>query len=116
MKFVFLFISILLGVLGQICMKWGLVSPKPLWQHNSPYLQIVSSWPVLVGLGCYGLSSIFWLVTLKRMDLSLAYPMVSIGYILVLLSGALLFHESIPPIRWWGMGLIMIGVIFVSRS
>jgi multidrug transporter EmrE-like cation transporter len=116
MKFMFLLISILLGVLGQILMKWGIVSPKPLWQQNSSALQLVSSWPVLLGLGFYGLSSFFWLITLKRMDLSLAYPMVSVGYVLVLLAGSYFFHESIPPIRWWGMGLILIGVLCVSKS
>jgi multidrug transporter EmrE-like cation transporter len=116
MPFVLLFVSIVLGALGQILMKWGLISPKPLWQLSPSALQLVSSWPVLLGLGSYGLSSVFWLMTLKRMDLSLAYPMVSVGYILVLAAGGLLFHEPIPAIRFWGMGLILIGVFVVSRS
>jgi multidrug transporter EmrE-like cation transporter len=116
MPYVLLLTSILLGVIGQILMKWGLVSPKPLWHQSAPALQFFSSWPVLLGIGFYGLSSIFWIMTLKRMDLSIAYPMVSVGYVLVLAAGSLLFNESISPIRYWGMGFILIGVFCVSRS
>jgi multidrug transporter EmrE-like cation transporter len=116
MPYILLLTSIFLGVLGQILMKWGLISPKPLWNQSAPALQLISSWPVLLGLGFYGFSSIFWLMTLKRMDLSQAYPLVSIGYVLVLIAGRFLFHESIPPIRFWGIGFIIIGVFCLSRS
>jgi multidrug transporter EmrE-like cation transporter len=116
MSFFLLLTSIVLGVCGQILMKWGLDSPKPLWQQSINALQPFLSWPVILGLGLYGLSSFFWLMTLKRMDLSLAYPMVSLGYVLVLIAGGFLFHETIPPARFWGMGLILLGVFCVSRT
>jgi multidrug transporter EmrE-like cation transporter len=116
MDFVMLITSVLLGAAGQVLMKWGIVSPKPLWHHNPAFLRLVSSWPVLAGLFSYGLSSVFWLLTLKKMDLSLAYPLVSLGYILVLIAGNLIFHETIPPIRWLGMGFILAGVFLVSRT
>jgi multidrug transporter EmrE-like cation transporter len=116
MPYVLLLTSILLGVFGQIFMKWGLVLPKPLWHQNTSSLQLINSWPVLFGIVFYGLSAIFWLMTLKRMDLSQAYPMVSVGYVLVLAAGSFLFHESISPIRFWGMGFILVGVFCLSRS
>lgn len=56
-----------------------------------------------------------WMVVLKHYDLSLAYPLTAISFILSMFAGALIFHEVIPPTRWIGVVLIMAGVFFVAR-
>ena len=56
-----------------------------------------------------------WMAVLKRYDLSLAYPLTAISFILSLLAGACIFHEPIPATRWIGVVLIMAGVYFVAR-
>jgi multidrug transporter EmrE-like cation transporter len=116
MKYIWLLASVLLGVIGQLLMKWGLVNPKPLWSQGPGVFKMVSSWPVLAGLFSYALSSLFWLLTLKQMSISVAYPMVSLGYVLVVLAGYYLFNESISSMKWIGIACIMVGVFFVSRS
>ncbi len=93
MKFLLLAASILLGTLGQILMKWGMEAPKPILANAGPLLRTFSSWPVLAGLFSYGLSSLFWLMTLKRMALSTAYPMVSLSYILVMAAAGSCFKK-----------------------
>ena len=116
MKFVWLLSSVMLGVIGQLLMKWGLVNPKPLWNHGPGIVKMFSSWPVLAGLFSYALSSLFWLLTLKQMNISVAYPMVSLGYVVVALAGYYMFNESISAMKWVGIGIILMGVVVISRS
>ncbi|WP_176706196.1 SMR family transporter [Paenibacillus hemerocallicola] len=116
MKFVWLLSSVLLGVVGQLLMKWGLVNPKPLWSQGPSFVSMFSSWPVLAGLFSYALSSLFWLLTLKQMNVSVAYPMVSLGYVVVALAGYYLFSESISVTKWMGIGFVLVGVAFISRA
>jgi multidrug transporter EmrE-like cation transporter len=116
MKFVWLLLSVLLGVIGQLLMKWGIEHPKPLWNQGPALLKMISSWTVLGGLFSYALSSVFWLLTLKRMNISVAYPMVSIGYVIVALASYYLFNETISGSKWTGLAFILVGVFFVSRS
>jgi undecaprenyl phosphate-alpha-L-ara4N flippase subunit ArnE len=71
---------------------------------------------VFFGFACFGFSSIFWLVVLSRMQLSLVYPMVSIAYVLVAFASLIFFRENIAFIRWLGIAVIVFGVILISRS
>ena len=55
------------------------------------------------------------MAVLRRYDLSLAYPLTAISFIISLFAGALIFHETIPVTRWIGVILVMVGVFFISR-
>ncbi|HQE19575.1 MAG TPA: EamA family transporter [Aggregatilineales bacterium] len=57
-----------------------------------------------------------WLIVLSRLDLSLAYPILAITYVLVPLAGVLFFDESVPPLRWAGIFVIIAGIVLVSLS
>ena len=61
--------------------------------------EAVTNIPLLGGLTCYGLSMIFWLYVLSQMELSKAYPMVSLGYVFAMLLGYFLLDESLMYIR-----------------
>lgn len=71
---------------------------------------------VLIGLICYGIGALLWLVVLSKIELSYAYPMVSLSYVIVVFGSIILFKESISLIRWIGLILICIGVYVVARS
>jgi multidrug transporter EmrE-like cation transporter len=116
MKFVWLFASILLGVIGQLLMKWGLEHPKPFWNQAPSVLKMFNSWPVLGGLFSYALSSLFWLLTLKKMNLSVAYPMVSLSYVIVAVASYYLFNEPLSGMKWAGLAFVLVGVCFISKS
>jgi undecaprenyl phosphate-alpha-L-ara4N flippase subunit ArnE len=53
---------------------------------------------------------LLWLVVLGRLELSIAYPMLSLGYVVVMLVARTLFQEVIPVRRWLGTFLIMLGI------
>lgn len=71
---------------------------------------------VLAGLACYVLSVGLWLVVLSRVEVSYAYPMVSVGYILTLILARIFFQEDVTLIRVAGVLVIMLGVFLVARS
>jgi multidrug transporter EmrE-like cation transporter len=71
---------------------------------------------VLAGLLCYVVSVIVWLMALSRVDVSYAYPLLSVGYIVTALAGQIFFGESLGPVRWSGILVICLGVFLITRS
>lgn len=68
------------------------------------------------GFACYGISLFTWIATLSRLPVSVAYPLVSIGYVLNALAAWWLFGESLTMQKLIGVGFIIIGVILVSTT
>jgi len=71
---------------------------------------------ILGGIACYVVSVVVWIMALSRVEVSIAYPMLSIGYILNALAAWYLFGEAVTPTRLVGIGIIIIGVYVVARS
>lgn len=76
---------------------------------------ILNPW-VVAGLASYVLSVGLWLVVLSRVEVSIAYPMVSLGYVVTVLLARVLFNEAVGPQRLLGVGVIMFGVWLVATS
>ena len=71
---------------------------------------------IMGGMVCYVLSLGVWIVGLSRVPVSVAYPMLSIGYVVNVLAAWWLFGESITPMKVAGVGFIIVGVWLVARS
>ena len=71
---------------------------------------------LLGGILCYGVSVIVWILGLSRVPVSIAYPMLSLGYIVNAIAAYYLFGESLTLARWLGIGFIIVGVWLVARS
>jgi len=114
----FILISVCLGVLGQLSMKYGTnqIGAIDFAQPLQFLAQAFTNLYVLAGLALYAISSVLWIITLSRVDLSFAYPLVSLGYVLVLVLSASLFKEKILPVHYFGVLLIIAGVIFITRG
>jgi multidrug transporter EmrE-like cation transporter len=77
----------------------------------------VASNPFIVsGLGCYAVSVVVWIMALSRVEVSLAYPMLSIGYVVNAVAAWYLFGEALSAQRMVGIGTIIVGVFLVARS
>ena len=118
------FLLILTGVLlnagAQLLLKAG-VSPlgplNPGWNDWLPTAwRVLSQWPIIAGLACYVISVGVWIVVLSRVDVSLAYPLLSLGYVVNALAAWWLFGEVLSATRWSGIVVILVGVWLVSRS
>lgn len=113
-------LSIFLNSAAQILVKYGARGIQfdfSSWNHFiTTMIGIIKNLPVMSGLVLYGLSFLVWVKVLSQVDMSYAYPMVSIGYIIIMLFSYLLFKENITIVRLIGVFFIIIGVIFVARS
>ena len=69
-----------------------------------------------VGLICYAVSVVVWILALSRVDVSIAYPMLSIGYIVNALAASQLFDEPLGIGKVIGIGIIIVGVYVLARS
>lgn len=68
------------------------------------------------GLACYVVSVVVWILALSRVPVSVAYPMLSIGYIVNAVAAWMLFGESLGAQKLVGIGFIVVGVFLVARS
>ncbi len=109
--------SVLLVNLGNLVAKYGLqqtgFSSSAL---ISSYIGFFTNPFILLGLMAVGTSSIFWLAALSKADLSYAYPMISIGYIITAVASWIFFKENLTLIRMAGIFVICSGVFLMSRS
>ena len=124
MVFALLAVAIVLSVTGELMLKVGMnryaaafgaldLSPATLL----PTLFRVFTQPfVFFGFVCVFSASIFWLAVLSRVNLSFAYPILALGYVLTALFSRFVFNEAISPTRWAGIIVICVGVVLVSRS
>ena len=71
---------------------------------------------ILGGITCYVVSLVVWIMGLSRVPVSVAYPMLSIGYVINAVAAWYLFGESLTALRLTGIGFIVVGVFLVARS
>jgi len=106
------------GAVGQLSMKHGMNMIGKI--HAAQVVQKLGAAflnPfVLVGFLLYAISALVWMIVLSRVNLSLAYPMVSIGYVVVVVLSRYLFQEPVTVLRLMGTLVIGVGVIMISQS
>lgn len=105
-----LFTSILIGVGGQIAIKTGTlhtpgVSGLPLFQ---PY--------IMLGLSCYFVAALFYIYSLKQIPVSVAFPCVSLSYVVVALLAHLLWNEPFGSQHIIALAFILCGVFLLVRA
>ena len=114
--------GVLLNAVAQLLLKAGASSAGPIsLAAGSPALWrtaagLAQSPAILGGLACYAVSVVVWIVALSRVEVSIAYPMLSIGYVVNAWLAWWLFGEDVNAQRWLGIGVIVIGVVLVARS
>jgi drug/metabolite transporter (DMT)-like permease len=113
-------IAIALGGFGQVFLKWGLPPGSIAGGHGFlgtvlGILEAMLSLKVLAGLAFYGISTFFWLMAVSRVRLSVAYPLISMSYPLVVILSATILHEQV---KWVfavaGLAFISAGVSFIG--
>ena len=71
---------------------------------------------IVVGLLCYFISAGLWIVALTRVDVTVAYPMLSLGYVVAALFAWQLFGEELNATRITGIAVILVGVAILARG
>ena len=119
-QMILLLVTVTFNVVGQLLMKRGMTDVGVITGELS---LLASSLGraflnpfVLAGVGAYAAGSIFWLILLSRVDLSYAYPALSLGYVLITIVSVIFLGEEVSALRWLGVAVICLGVILISRS
>ena len=105
----YILLAVVLGTAAQLLLKAGTnATPVGLGLAFDPR--------VLAGVGCYAVSLVVWILALSKTPVSVAYPMVSLGFALNALLAWWLLGEAVTPMRMLGIGIIIVGVFLVARS
>lgn len=115
---ILLLISVILGAFGQFSMKKGLKN-KPIELNELVSTKIFSTLfepNVFLGALLYVVATLIWFVVLSNAELSFAYPLIALGYIITSVLAYFFLSENITVLRWLGIILIVIGAILIGRS
>ena len=116
-----IFLAIIIGLGGQLSLKTGMnrigrIDTIDLSNILSLIGKAALSPIILFGLGLYVVGFVVWLIVLSRVDLSFAYPMISLNYVLVMFFSWLVLGEHLDFTRLIGVLVICAGVAILSRS
>ncbi len=114
MKYLLLCGSMITAVIGQFFLKKG-INISPLSHSVLSIVKTIFSPLVFVGFLMYGMSSIFWLFVLQKFPLSVAYPALSITYVIIVVLSAIILNEPITTFKILGLSLIIFGVYFIFK-
>lgn len=118
MAFLLILSSVFLNCLAQVFMRKGMLIVGQLnlaeFLDSLPQM-LVNVW-LWLALLCYTVSLIVWMIVLSKVEVSLAYPLSSVGYVITLFIGYIWMNEGIDFYKILGIFIIILGVIILSRS
>ncbi len=120
LSFALVLCGVLLNAAAQLLLKAG-TNAVGHFEFSSANIvpigwKIATQPGIIAGLGCYVVSVVVWILALSRVEVSIAYPMLSIGYVVNAAAAYLLFGEAVGVQRLVGIGIIVLGVYVVARS
>lgn len=115
-----IWISVTLSAVAQVFLKQGLNTLKRKQRTSAGVLQLAlgvaqQGWIWLWAIS-FVMATALWLLGLQKLQLSYAYPLLSIGYILVNLLSAVFFRERVDGMRWAAVAIISAGVVLIANS
>jgi len=120
LSFALVLFGVLLNAAAQLLLKAGTNAVGHFEFSAANVLPIgwkVATQPYVIGgLSCYVVSVVVWILALSRVEVSIAYPMLSIGYVVNAVAAYFLFGEAVGVQRLIGIGIIVLGVYVVARS
>lgn len=112
--------SVFLNALAQIFLKKTMLTidaiPVGFINFFNFALSLALNYWFISAISCYILSIGLWMAVLSKVEVSLAYPLLSIGYIITAFIGYFFLKENINFLRIIGLSFICTGIIFVSKS
>lgn len=118
--FIFLFTGICLNAVAQLLLKAGTNAIGTIQLQSETLfptlIKLATQIPILGGLSCYIISVFVWIVGLSRVDVSIAYPLLSLGYIINALGAWYFLGETISIQRAAAITVIILGVVWLTKS
>lgn len=116
--FAIVLISVSLNALAQVVLRKAMTGPPlPAISDTIAFgFALAGNLWLWAGMVCYAASIGLWLVVLSRTEVSAAYPMLSIGYVIAAVLGVAFLGETVGIERIAGIALIGAGVMLVART
>ena len=117
---ILILLDVFLNVTGQLSLKCGMAKignfSVSLATLPPVFIKAATNVYVLFGLLCYGLGFMVWLIVLSKAEVSYAYPLISLGYVLTAILAWFLFGEALNENRLVGIVVICLGVFLIARN
>lgn len=116
--FTLVLVSVSLNALAQVVLRKAMTvgTLPPAHEVVALGFALASNLWLWAGMACYAASIGLWLVVLGRVEVSAAYPMLSIGYVIAAVLGLVFLGEQVGPMRIAGIALIGAGVVMIART
>jgi multidrug transporter EmrE-like cation transporter len=116
-------VSVALAAAAQLTLKYGMnqvtrdgTVPLSLSDPVATFRRVLGTPTVWGGLLIFVVSAAVWLLVLSRVSLSFAYPFASLTYVMILVFDRFVLHESIAPLRYAGVALVIVGLVLISQT
>ena len=120
LSFSLIFAGVMLNAAAQILMKAGtnVIGHFEFSAANVMPIgwKLATEWHIITALFCYGISVVVWILALSRVPVSIAFPMLSMAYVVNAVAAKYLLGEDFSVTKLVGMGVIILGVIIISRA
>lgn len=112
--------GVMLNAAAQILMKMG-TNAVGHFEFSAANIvpigwKLATEWHIVTALFCYAISVVVWILALSRVQVSIAYPMLSLGYVAVAFATWWLFGEALTVNKLVGIGVIILGVVILFRA
>lgn len=110
-----LVLSVTVSSLAHIFLKFGAKDFGIQTNLISTIKMNLLNWGLVGGISLHMIALIIWVSALKRVDISYAYPFLSLGYVFIAVLSYFFLGESITPVRITGMFFIILGILIIAR-
>ncbi|MFZ5502913.1 MAG: EamA family transporter [Pseudomonadota bacterium] len=119
-SFMLIFTGVMLNAAAQILMKAG-TNAVGHFEFSVANIvpigwKLATEWHIVTAMFCYGLSVVVWILALSRVPVSIAFPMLSMAYVVNAIAAWYLLGEPFGSTKLIGMGIIILGVVIISRA
>jgi drug/metabolite transporter (DMT)-like permease len=118
--FGFIISGVILNAFAQLFLKAGTNAVGAIHLTSENWFatgwKLATQLPILAGLTCYAISLVVWVIGLSRADVTMAYPMLSLGYVVTAVLAWMFLGEVVSPQRMVALAVIIIGVAMLART
>ena len=116
MEYLLIAFVVTLTSIGQVLQKLGADRGLKNAKSASQFFYALFQWEIILAVFCLATAIVVWLVVLYMMDVSKAFPFISLGFIVVLLFARFYLKENIPWTRWLGVAFIVAGISLLAQT
>ena len=99
---------------GQVLLKFALMRMAPFGWNRAFWSSVLLNWQFAACGLCFLIASLLWMYIVKTFPFSVAYPMVSMSFVIGMIAAVVFFHEQVSWTKWVGVMLIVAGCLFIA--